>query len=127
LDSVVTPKFVDLSSKIQSFEVKYGIPSVGEYTIETLGYSEIRFFVSIFVDNYKITPMKNAKMNMRFFNNTQRGSWDYAEYSTNSIVTSYIQGWTIQKVYGKSTRIWVWTENMPPGPYTIDVTYYLIP
>jgi hypothetical protein len=127
LASVVTPKYVDLSSNVQTLEVKYGIPTVGEYTIETLGYSEIRFFVSVFADNYKTTPIKDAKLNMRFFNNIQGGSWDYADYSIKSIVTSYIQGWTIQKVFGKSTRILVWAENMPLGPYTIDVTYYLIP
>ncbi len=128
LKAPVTPKYVDLGPQnVNAFKINYGLPQVGEYTIETLGYSEIRFFVNVFVEKYKSNPIKNAKINMRFFNNVQGGSWDYADYSTKSVVTSYIQGWTTQKIYGKSTRVWVWAENMPPGPYTITVTYYLIP
>jgi hypothetical protein len=128
LDKAITPRFVDIGpTKLSTFEVKAGLPTVGEYAIETLGYSEIRVFVNVFVENYKTTPIHNAKLKMRFFHNVAGGSWNYADFSANSVVTSYIQGFTSQKIFGKSLRLWIWSENMPPGPYTVEVTYYLIP
>ncbi len=114
--------------KIQSLERKYGSAStVGEDTVNTPGYSEIRFFVNVFAEDYKAAPIKDAILNMRYFNNVEGGPGDYADFSTKSTVTSCIQGWTTQKVYGKSTRVLVWAENMPHESYTVQVTYYLIP
>jgi hypothetical protein len=128
LPNAVTPKFVDIGpTTLQSFPVQNGMQVVGEYIIETLGYSEIRFFAHVFVDNYSTTPIHNAKLRMRFFSTINGGSWNFADHVVNSTVTSYIEGYTIQKIYGKTTRILVWPENMPPGPYRAEITYYLIP
>ena len=59
--------------------------------------------------------------------NIQSGSWDYATTTINSQVASYIQGWTTQKIIGKSIRVLIMPENMPNGPYTISGSYYLVP
>ncbi len=129
LDTAVTAKFVDLGTvSVPMLQPKYGYPTIGDYTIDTQGYSEIRFFVSVFAENYGATPIKDAKLNLRFFLNTQGGSWSYADCTVPSSSSSSVQAWTMQKIYGKSTRVWVWVENLPSAaPYRITASYYLLP
>ncbi len=129
LDTAVTARFVDLGTvTVPMLQPKYGYPTIGDYTIETQGYSEIRFFVTVFAENYGATPIKDAKLNLRFFHNTQGGSWSYADCSVPSSSSSAVQAWTTQKIYGTSTRVWVWVENLPSAaPYRINASYYLLP
>jgi hypothetical protein len=128
LPNAVTPKFVDIGPiSYQTFPTAYGMPIVGEYTIQTLGYSEIRFFVHVFVDNYQTTPIQNAKLYITMFHTIKGGSWSYSYNTINSTVTSYINGYVNEKIIGKTLRILVKPENMPAGPYRVEVSYYLIP
>lgn len=121
-------RYVELISqeKLPSFGTGYQIAF--DKNIDTTGFSEIRLWVHIFVDNYKTQPIDTtkAKLTVRFLHQFKGGSFDYTEGVITTKVTSYIGGYIARPIIGNMVRVLCHPENMPPGPYTLNVTYYLV-
>ncbi len=96
--------------------------------IDTKGYSEIRLWVHVFVDNYATGPVTSqAQLNVRFLHQFPGGSFDYERQTLGwNNVTSYINGYVARPILGDSLRVLCSPRNMPPGPYDIFVTYLLV-
>jgi hypothetical protein len=98
-----------------------------DQTVTTAGYSEIRVWVHVFVDNYKTTPVTSStKLKVRLMHQFSGGSFDYASATFTSSVTSYIDGYTAQRIIGDQTRILCSPENLPAGPWEVSLTVYLV-
>lgn len=96
-------------------------------TIDAAGFSEIRLWVHLFVENYTLKPIPNdAKIVVRLMHQFKGGSFSYADGILINRTASYIDGYINKPIIGNSMRILCYSENMPPGPYTLDVTYYLV-
>jgi hypothetical protein len=97
-------------------------------TIATAGFSEIRLWVHIFATNYETTPVTSAaRLTVRFMHQFGGGSFHYEEGTIPyNGVTSYINGYCAQPIIGDRLRLWCHPENLPPGPYQLYVTYYLV-
>ncbi len=96
--------------------------------IDTRGFSEIRLWVHVFVDNYSTGPVTSqAELNVRFLHQFPGGSFDYERETLGwNHVTSYINGYAARPILGDSLRVLCNPRNMPPGPYDIFVTYLLV-
>lgn len=104
-----------------------GYPVIFDKKIQTTGYSEIRVWVHVFVNDYATHPVtSNTKLLVRFMHEFDGNSFDYAEGTLNFKVTSYINGYVARPIIGNKLRVLCHPENLPPGPYGIDVTYYLV-
>lgn len=124
----LTNKYVELiaNKKVAAFQSPYGTPQIFEETIDTAGYSEIRMFIHVFAEEFKKSPITNkTKIEATLFHEVRGGSWDYSKKEIRSEVTSYIHGWFTEKVIGDKTRIVAFARNLPEGPYSVTVTYYL--
>jgi hypothetical protein len=53
-------------------------------------------------------------------------SFDYELGTLTSDVTSYIDGYVARPIIGNRLRVLCHPENLPPGPYNIYATYYLV-
>ena len=100
-----------------------------DVTIDTAGFSGIRVWVHIFAINYETTPVTSAaRLTVRFMHQFGgANSFDYAEDTIEyNGVTSYINGFCARLVIGDHLRLLCHPENLPPGPYKLYVTYYLV-
>ena len=99
-----------------------------DFIIETLGYSEVRVYAQLFKNDYKTSPIKSEGILKINFSNEMSGLG--VVYKTNTYkneVTSYIDGWATEKIYGSKTKISVDADNIPKGEYTLQLSYYLLP
>ena len=126
-------KYVELyrNDNVPSFPAP--LRAVFDKTIETLGYSEIRVWVHVFVENYAKTPVTSAaKLNVRFMHlfGGQLGSGGQFDYKQSVIpwnsVTSFINGDVVAPIIGDKLRILCTAGDLPAGPYSVFVTYYLV-
>jgi hypothetical protein len=97
--------------------------------VDTAGFSEIRLWACIRVINSVATPiLGNAKVNVQFIH--QRTSDNiplaYSQDVITSKMTSDIYGFLAIPIIGNSVEILGNPVNMPPGPYDLYVTYYLV-
>jgi hypothetical protein len=105
-----------------------GYSVVFDKIIATAGFSEVRVWVHVFAKDYKNHPITpNAKLNVRFLHQFKMGSFDYAKSTIVHGMPSYINGFCAQPILGDSLRLVCEPENLPPGPYQVAVTYYLVP
>lgn len=115
---------------LPAFEEPFGAgyPVVFDKIIDTTGFSEVRVWVHVFANDYKDHPITpDAKLHVRFMHQFKIGSFDYAKETIGyNGVTSYIDGFCAQPVIGNSLRLLCHPENLPPGPYKVGVTYYLV-
>lgn len=96
-------------------------------TIDTAGYNEIRLWVHVFVDNYAATPITSgAKLAVRFMHVFSGGSFDYEERTIDDSTPSYLNGYCAVPIIGDRLRLLGHPTGMPPGPFRLQVTYYLI-
>jgi hypothetical protein len=96
--------------------------------VAVAGWKEIRVWVHVFVDNYAVTPVTaSTRLELRFMHDfVGANSFDYVTASLPyNQVTSYINGYSIQPVLGTEVRLLCHPVNLPPGPYTLSVTYLL--
>ncbi len=126
----LTNKYVELISakKVDSFSSPYGAPQVFEETIDTAGFSEIRMFVNVSVEDYEKHPVtKKTMIHATLFHTVTNGSsHDYSRKEIRSEVASYVSGWFSEKIIGNKTRVLALANDFPKGPYTVTVTYYLV-
>jgi hypothetical protein len=106
------------------------IPAFDEH-IDTAGYSEIRLWVHINIDNAAEPIKGNAVINVRFMHKFTGGLFVYANGVITNISTtnkgdSDIYGCLMMPIIGDSLQIQGELENVPHGPYKLDVTYYLV-
>ena len=102
-------------------------PVVFDEEFETAGFSEIRVWVHISVENYDTDPVTpDSRLTVRFYHRFPGGSFGYEEGAISSSVTSYIDGYLVKPIIGDRLRLACRATDMPPGPYRIDVTYYLV-
>ncbi len=115
---------------VPEFEAPFGPGYLVAFdeVIETKGYSEIRLWVHIFVDNYATGPVTSqAELNVRFLHQFPGGSFDYERETLGwNGVTSYINGYAARPILGEHVRVLCNPRNLPPGPYDIFVTYLLV-
>lgn len=103
------------------YEVLFDLP------ITVDGWKEIRVWVHVMNDNYETTPVTAAaQLELRFLHGFTHGSFDYekAVIPWNGF-TSYINGYTIKPVIGKSLRVMCHPANLPT-PFRLSVTYLLV-
>lgn len=114
---------------VPAFEEPFGpgYQVVFDEKIETKGFAEIRVWVHVFVEDYETNPVTpSSRLTVRFMHQFPGGSFDYEQGTITSNVTSYINGYVAKPIIGDMLRLLCRASNMPPGPYTIDVTYYLV-
>lgn len=114
---------------VPAFEEPFGpgYQVVFDEKIETAGFAEIRVWVHVFVENYEANPVtQNSLLTVRFMHQFPGGSFGYEEGTITSNVTSYIDGYLAKPIIGDKLRLVCSASNMPPGPYNIHVTYYLV-
>ncbi len=118
----VYAKFVQIRpEKINNFSYK-------DFKIETLGYSKIRVYAQLFKDDYKSVPLdKKGSLKIQFSNEMSGLGAIYKIDEYKNSVTSYIDGWADEKIYGRETKLAVSAENIPEGNYTLAISYYLLP
>lgn len=92
------------------------------------GWTEIRVWVHVFIEKYSTTPLTSAaKLQLRFMHDFGRDSFDYESADIPfGGVTSYIDGYAIKPIIGRELRLLCHPIGMPPGPYTMSVTYLLV-
>lgn len=96
--------------------------------IDVLGYREIRVFANLFADDYKTKPLpKEALLRIGFGHVLKGMGTSYGETTFKQQVTSYIEGFVIEKIYGKKLKLVVDANNLPKGKYTLQLSYYLLP
>lgn len=116
------PKFVQVKPmNIDDFQEQ-------TFTIETLGYSEIRVFAELSKDDYKKAALpKASRLKLIFVNEMTGLGSPYKTHIFKNEVTSMIDAWVIEKIFGRKTKVIVTAENIPQGKYTIHFSYYLLP
>lgn len=121
-ESIKKPKFVQIKPvNFENFQQQ-------SYSIETLGYSEIRVFVELFKSDYKNQPLpKNSSLKLIFTNEMTGIGSPFKSITFNRDVSAVIDGWAIEKIFGRKTKLIVDAENVPKGEYTLHLSYYLIP
>nr|WP_300147012.1 hypothetical protein [Propionicimonas sp.] len=96
-------------------------------TFPTAGFKEIRLWVHIFADNYETTPITaGAQLEVRFMHVFTGGSFSYEELNIDEFAGSYINGYCVIPIIGDELRVVCHPTGMPPGPYHVNVTYYLV-
>lgn len=124
------PSFAAYSARgVASFPSPNGRLQVLERSFETLGYREIRVFAQVSVDHYEAQPLAlgSASLTLGFYHTTEMFSALYGVTRASAAVTRCVDLVATQKVFGATTRILLTTEHLPPGPYSVDVTCYLLP
>jgi hypothetical protein len=107
-----------------------GYPEVFDQVIDVEGYSEIRVWVHVFIRDYQTQPIgPDTQLKVRFMHQFVNGN--SFDYDSGTVTTwagcSYINGYIAKPIIGKKLRILGVPIHMPPGPYDIIVTYYLVP
>jgi hypothetical protein len=96
--------------------------------IDAMGYREIRVFAHLSVDEYRTNPLpKEALLKVGFGYELKGMGTSYARTTFKQEVTAYIEGFVIEKVYGKKLKLSVDADNLPKGKYTLRLSYYLLP
>ena len=124
------PSFAEYSARdVAYFPSPSGRLLVLERSFETLGYREIRVFVQVSVDHYEVHPLAlgSASLTLGFYHTTELFSALYGVTRASAAVTRSVDLVATQKVFGATTRILLTAEHLPPGPYSVDVTCYLLP
>lgn len=99
-----------------------------EVKIDALGYREIRVFAHLSANDYKTQPLpKEALLKVGFSHELTGMGTGYGSTVFKQDVTSYIEGFVIEKVYGKKLKLTVDADNLPKGKYTLHLSYYLLP
>ncbi len=129
----VVRKYVELLRNDNAPTFSPPLHEVFDQTIDVGDWNEIRLWVHVFVSNYATTPVTAAaKLNVQFFHvfGMQLGGGGQFPYSNAVIpwdgVTSYINGYVSAPIIGEQLRILCYAESLPPGPYELFVTYYLV-
>lgn len=127
-----TPRYVELVRQDNCPGFPDPLHAVVDKIIDTAGFNEIRVWVHVFVERYAHTPVTAAaKLNVRFMHvfGGQLGGGGQFDYAQASIpwnhVTSYINGYVTSPIIGDKLRILCSAESLPPGPYSVFVTYHL--
>jgi hypothetical protein len=102
-------------------------------TIDTGNWKEIRLWVHVFINNYAQTPLTaGASLIVRFLHvfGGQLGGGGQFDYTQATIswkgFTSFIDGYVTAPIIGDKLRILCHPGNLPPGPYGLFVSYYLV-
>ncbi|MGM0384661.1 MAG: hypothetical protein ACQERF_01575 [Actinomycetota bacterium] len=124
-------KYVQLLNvELEEFATPFGpgYEVAFDETIITAGYNEIRLWVHVFEDNYETTPITPAaQLEVRFMHQFVGGSFDYEKRTIGyNGMTSYINGYCAVPIIGNELRVLCRPTGMPPGPYTLQVTYHLV-
>lgn len=114
---------------VASFPSPHGRPQVLEQVFDTLGYREIRVFAQVTIERHEVTPLAigSASLTWSFYHSTGLSSSLYGQTKASAAVTRCVDLVATQKVFGASTRVVLSADHLPPGPYTVDVTCYLLP
>ncbi|HME50364.1 hypothetical protein [Mycobacterium sp.] len=129
----VVRKYVELLRNDNAPTFTPPLYEVFDETIDVGDWNEIRLWVHVFVSNYAATPVTAAaKLNVQFFHlfGMQLGGGGQFPYS-NAVIpwdgfTSYINGYVSAPIIGERLRILCFAGSLPPGPYELFVTYYLV-
>jgi hypothetical protein len=126
-------KYVELVRQENLASFPPPLNAVFDQVVDTADWKEIRVYVNIFVQNYGQNPVTAAtKLNLRFMHvfGHQLGGGGQFDYMQRTIswnqVTSYINGYVTAPLIGDKLRILCIPESLPPGPYDVFVTYYLV-
>jgi hypothetical protein len=99
-----------------------------DFTIDALGYKEVRVFVNLFDDQYKTQPLTGTSTLKLCFSHEMSGmGTPYKQYTFKQEFGSYLCGFVTESVYGKTLKIAVDADNIPKGNYTLHLSYYLLP
>ncbi len=116
--------------RVPAFEEPFGpgYQVVFDEEIETAGFAEIRVWVHVSVENYEADPVtRDSLLTVRFLHRFPGGSFDYEEGTIPwNRATSFINGYVSKPIIGDTLRLLCRATDMPPGPYRIHVTYYLV-
>jgi hypothetical protein len=129
----VVRKYVELLRNDNAPTFSPPLNEVFDKTIDVGDWKEIRLWVHVFVSNYATTPVTAAaQLNVQFLHvfGVQLGGGGEFIYS-NAVIpgdgfTSYINGYVSAPIIGEQLRIVCYAESLPPGPYELFVTYYLV-
>jgi hypothetical protein len=129
----VVRKYVELLRNDNASTFSPPLHEVFDETIDVGDWNEIRLWVHVFISNYATTPLTAAaKLNVQFLHifGIQLGGGGQFIYSNAAIswdhVTSYINGYVSAPIIGEKLRILCYAESLPPGPYELFATYYLV-
>jgi hypothetical protein len=127
-------KYVELISEqnVPKFDEPFGPggPVVFDKKLLVKGYSEIRVWVHVFIRNYQAQPIAaDSRLKVRFMHDFANGnSFDYDSGTVQSWAgASYIDGYVVKPIIGNELRVICEPVNLPPGPYDVHMTYYLVP
>jgi hypothetical protein len=96
--------------------------------IDALGYREIRVFVHLSAKEHRTNPLpKEALLKVGFGHELVGMGTSYGGATFKREVMSYIEGFVIEKIYGKKLKLSVDADNLPKGKYTLHLSYYLLP
>jgi len=99
-----------------------------EVMIDALGYREIRVFAHLSANELKMKPLpKEAVLKVGFGHELVGMGTSYGGTTFKREVTAYIEGFVIEKIYGKKLKLVVDADNLPKGKYTLQLSYYLLP
>jgi hypothetical protein len=126
-------KYVELIRQDNLASFPPPLNAVFDNIIYTADWKEIRVWVHVFVEHFATTPVTAAtKLHVRFLHvfGQQLGGGGQFDYTQRTIpwnqVTSYINGYVTAPIIGDKLRILCIPESLPPGPYDVFVTYYLV-
>jgi len=126
-------KYVELIREDNLMSFSPPLSAVCDKIIDTTDYREIRLWVHVFVQNFAQAPVTAAtKLHVRFLHvfGHQLGGGGQFDYMQRTIpwsqVTSYINGSVTAALIGDKLRILCTPESLPPGPYDVFVSYYLV-
>ena len=97
--------------------------------VEWLGVVE-RYvsFAHLSANDYKTQPLpKEALLKVGFSHELVGMGTGCGSTVFKEVVTSYIEGFVIEKVYGKKLKLAVDADNLPKGKYALHLSYYLLP
>jgi hypothetical protein len=97
-----------------------------EVMIDALGYREIRVFAHLSANDSTRLP-KEAVLKIGFGYELVGMGTNYGGITINEHGTKYIEGFVIEKIYGKKLKLVVDADNLPKGKYTLQLSYYLLP
>ena len=94
-----------------------------------MGYSEIRVYVNLFYNDYKKKGSfsKKSKLKVSFSHEITGMGNTYSEQILHEKVSSYIDGFLSEKIYGKKIKLSIDADFIPKGNYILSLSYYLLP
>ncbi len=119
-------------NNVQKFDEPFGpgYQVVFDTTIPVKGYSEIRVWVHVMIRDYQTQAAgPDTQLKVRFLH-PFHGNKDEFDYESGTVQTwdgaSFVDGYIVKPVIGNELRLICAPVNMPPGPYDVYMTYYLV-